>query len=184
MDQNKSISTDSVGESLLLARTASSTEKENARRSAVTDPSQHAESELTETEMARLHGSATPDEIDTLMAAALNTKGAFTGDKEMYEFSGGEKTFEKMGKIPSAVPRLVDCLGWDRRAAATYQGVKVLVGVICSQALIRNPKIRNLLTTLGPNGYPVVWVDYRNPSISEARKGQLEWRKLLVNQAM
>lgn len=148
------------------------------------DSSRRGESEVAATEIALWRGSAIPDEIDTLMTAALNTEGAFTGDSEMYEFSGSEKAFEELGKLSLAVPRLVDCLGWDHRAAATYRGARLLVGVICDQALIRNPKIQKLLTTRGPNGYPNVWVDYRNPSINEARKGQSEWRKLLLNQPM
>lgn len=134
--------------------------------------------------VARWRGSTIPDHIDSLMATAFSTEGAFTGDDEMYDFSGNKTRFEELGNVSLAVPRLVDCLGWDQRAAATYRGARLLVGVICDQALIRNPKIQKLLTTLGPGGYPDVSLDYRNPAIAEVRNAQLKWRKLLLNQPL
>ncbi|MDP9206856.1 MAG: hypothetical protein M3P12_15635 [Gemmatimonadota bacterium] len=184
VDQHQSTPADSADKSLVTAATASSTETRSSQPNAVKDSSARQDNGIAATEVAHWRGSAIVDQIDTLIAAALNTKGEFTGDSEMYEFSGSENSFEKLSKLPSAVPRLVDCLGWDQRAAATFKGARVLVGVICDQVLIRNPNIQERLTTLGPNGYPNPGIDYRNPSINQMRKGQLEWRKLLLNQPM
>jgi len=129
--------------------------------------------------VAELIESGLIDSTVTLMTAVLNTQGAFTGDKETYEFSGSKEAFEDLSKIDSAIPRLVDCLGWDQRGAATYKGTRVLVGVICYQVLMRNQMVKKLITTRGPNGYPEVWVDFRNPAIADVRKAQTVWRQLL-----
>jgi hypothetical protein len=129
--------------------------------------------------VAELSESGFIDSTVTLMTAALNTQGTFTGDKEAYEFSGSKEAFEDLSKISSALPPLVDCLGWDQMAAATYKGTRVLVGVVCYQVLIRNQLVKKLISARGPNGSREVWVDFRNPAIADVRKAQAVWRQLV-----
>jgi len=181
VDRHQPALDDSV--ELSRAATASSSDPGGFRSGAARDSSA-GEKGVTSAEIATWRSSSIPDRVDSLMAAAFNTEGAFTSDSEMYEFSGSEKAINDLGNSPNAVPRLLDCLGWDQRAAATYQGARLLVGVICDQALMRNPKIKKLLTTPGPGGYPKIGLDVRNPSIGEVRAGQLAWRSLLQNTAM
>jgi hypothetical protein len=181
-DQHQSVTADSTERVLSATVTASSSERIIHPPSATEDSSAPQNGEIAALRVAEWRGSATPDQIDTLITAALNTRGAFTGDNEMYEFSGSKKAFADASKISLAVPRLVDCLGWDQRAASTYQGNRVLVGVVCHQVLIGNPEMQKLITTRGPNGYPEVWVDFRNPPLADVRKAQSVWRQLLSNQ--
>lgn len=183
-DHRQSTTADSTEQSSLTTVTASSSARNIHPPNAGKDSSGAEGHGISVVQVAKLHGSAVPDRIDTLMTAALNTRGAFTGDNEMYEFSGSKKAFEDLGKVSSAVPRLVDCIGWDQRAASTYQGARVLAGVVCDEALIRNPTIQKLLMIRGPNGYPDVWVDFRNPPLAEVRKAQERWRQLLQNRPM
>lgn len=181
-DQHQSVTADSTEKFLPATVTASSSVRNIHPPSATEGSAALQDGGISAVRVAGWRGSATPDQIDTLMTAALNTRGAFTGDNEMYEFSGSTKAFADLSKISLAVPRLVDCLGWDQRAASTYQGTRVLVGVVCNQVLIRNPEMQKLITTRGPNGYPDVWVDFRNPPLADVRKAQLVWRELLSNQ--
>jgi hypothetical protein len=183
-DQRQSTTADSTDKSLLTTVTASSSVRSVDPPNSGEDSSTREGWGISVRQVAEWRGSAVTDQIDTLMAAAFNTQGAFTGDNEMYEFSGSKKAFEDLSKISSALPRLVDCLGWDQRAAATYQSTRVLVAVVCHQALIRNPAMKKLITTRGPNGYPDVWVDFRNPPLADVRKAQSVWRQLLSNQPM
>jgi len=129
-------------------------------------------------QVAKWRGSSVPDKIDSLLAAAFSAKGEYTGDEEEYAFSGSESAVEALRKIPDAIPRLVECLGWDERAAAEFNGSKVLVGVVCYQAILGseyNNKLNN------ESAFPVAaQVEYSNPSIDVVRKAQSEWRKVLT----
>jgi hypothetical protein len=128
-------------------------------------------------EVAAWRGSPNPDRIDTLMAAAFSTTGEFEGGEDEYGFTGNESAVEALRLIPEAIPRLVACLTWERRASATWEGIRVPVGVICYQAIAGSSYVQ-LLNKKGAaltGGY----VDYRNPSMASLRRAQEVWRDAL-----
>jgi len=98
----------------------------------------------TPDEVARSRGSTAPDEIDSLLAKILAMDAEFgaaeTKDVPAFFYSGrNDSAFKRLAVIPAAVPRLVDCLGWDRRSRSMWEGAPVLVGAVCGHVLRVTP---------------------------------------------
>ncbi|MFL5557033.1 MAG: hypothetical protein ACJ794_00240 [Gemmatimonadaceae bacterium] len=130
--------------------------------------------------VAQWRGASEPDRIDVLISSALSARGEYSGD-DLYQFSGNESAIKTLRTLPEAFPRLVECLGWDKRARATYEGSPVLVGVVCYQGMagsVYRQRLRN--ESLPPTG---LWVDFKNPSIAELRKTQALWQEILQRTA-
>jgi hypothetical protein len=125
------------------------------------------------------NGPAVPDKLDTLIASALSANGSYDGNDEEYYFSGAEDAVVELRKIPDAIPRLVECLGWDKRAAATYNQTTLLVGVVCYQAILGSAYNNKLNDH---DAFPKAGlINYTNPSLEEVRRAQAVWRKVLVS---
>jgi hypothetical protein len=79
------------------------------------------------------------------------------------------------------VPRLVECLSWDKRSSSTWRGDELLVGVVCDQVLVASAYVASRMYPyrLPPNLYASGWGDYRNPSIDTLRRVQHVWREYL-----
>lgn len=112
------------------------------------------------------------------MADAFNAEGDFNADDTYYEFTGDTLKIKRLGEEPGVVPRLVNCLGWDKRSNARWQGSRLLVGVICGQALMITPYARELKSE---HAYPATWIDFRNPTIEQARESQTKWQETLAS---
>lgn len=124
--------------------------------------------------VAHWRGSMTPDKIDTLMSAAFTAEGGLTSSEEDFGFLASDPALVQIGKIPGSIPRLVECLGWDQRAHALLDDKRVLVGVICSQGILRSSYGQRLA-----NGGP--WpanIDERS-TITDFRRAQSDWLKIL-----
>ena len=122
---------------------------------------------------------AAPDKLDRLVASTLSAKGSYDGNEEEYYFSGNEDALVELRKIPDAIPRLVECLGWDKRAAATYNQTTLLVGVVCYQGILGSAYNNKLNDQ---DAFPKAGqINYTNPSLEEVRRAQAEWRKVLVS---
>jgi hypothetical protein len=140
-------------------------------------------------DVARWRGASSPDGIDSLIAVAVSSEGQFEGDSEQYNFTGDGQSMVTLSKLPAAIPRLVECLGWDQRAAAKWMGSRLLVGVICQEALAGTAYAAELgaawvaRSAAMPRNYEQLWVGYRNPPITKLRSAQAEWRSLLSNPA-
>jgi hypothetical protein len=124
-----------------------------------------------------LRGAASPDQIDSLIAEALTVEGQYYGDDDDYGFTGSEKAVQALRSMPNALPRLVECLGWDKRARATYNGARVLAGVVCYQGMAGSARVQKLNERGLVSG--VKYVDYRNPPLQDLRESQAQWRKVL-----
>jgi hypothetical protein len=133
-------------------------------------------SSLQALDVARWRGATTADKADSLMADALSAEGEFNADDTYYEFTGDTLRITRLSQQPGVVPRLVDCLGWDKRSNAKWKGSKLLVGVICGQALMNTPYADELRKK---GAYPNTWVDFRNPTLEQAREAQSKWQATL-----
>ena len=126
----------------------------------------------TPEEVAHSRGARVPDQIDSLIASVVGTDAEFGDagtDSPTFYFSGQDDTaFKRLAVMPAALPRLVECLGWDRRSRTTWNGAPVLVGAVCGHALLYTPYVRKRNHT-----HP--WVDHRDPTIDRLRAVQLLW---------
>ena len=136
---------------------------------------------ITSRDLAALRGSERVDSLDVQLAAALRTPGQFfeAGDNAFALTS--DSTLHRLSADRGAVPRLVECLGWDRRAAATWQGYPVFVGVVCFHALMATQYFDKLNVgfdwpqALQDSG----WISYRTESLSKLRAARDWWREQL-----
>jgi hypothetical protein len=126
-------------------------------------------------QVASWRGSTKPDSLDEQLAKALSTPGEFLEGSDMVFAYSADSTLEPLAR-PAALPRLVDCMGRDQRAAATWQRARVLVGVVCFQAILRSDYFQS-------HDFPdSSWVAYQNPPLSELREAQAWWRRQLRRQ--
>ena len=126
-------------------------------------------------EIAQWRGSSRPDKIDTLMSAAFTAEGDVTSSEDEYGFVASDSALTEIGKVAGSIPRLVECLGWDKRAHASLGGQRVLVGVICSQGILRSSYGQRIAKTTA------LWpanIDERS-TIADFRRAQSEWIKTL-----
>ena len=134
----------------------------------------------TPREIAQLRGAAFPDRIDSLLARVLAIDGEFgeaDGDPPAFYYSGQSDTsLGRLAMIPEALPRLVDCLGWDRRSRSTWHAAPLLVGAVCGHVLRATPYVQSR-----QDAEP--WIDYENPTIGKLRSIQAKWRKQLPSEA-
>jgi hypothetical protein len=133
-------------------------------------------------QVAQLRGAARPDSIDVLIAHALASKGEFREMGDMaYGFTGSYAAIEALSRMPTALPRLVDCMGWDLRARATYDGRQLLAGVVCFQGIVHSQYFQRRNQHGWPNGFSdSAFVDYTDPSLHELRTAQRGWREQLL----
>jgi hypothetical protein len=126
----------------------------------------------TPEEVAHSRGGQVPDRIDSLIAKVVGMDAEFgegDSDPPNFYFSGRNDTaFIRLAVIPAAVPRLVDCLAWDRRSRTTWHGAPVLVGAVCGHVLIATPYVQK-------RNHSDPWIDYRDPTIDELRAAQRLW---------
>lgn len=133
-------------------------------------------------QVAELRGVTRPDPIDALIAQALAAKGEYREVGDMaYGFTGDEAAIKALSEIPTALPRLVECMGWDVRARAKYRGDALLVGVVCFQGIVYSRYFQQRNQRDWPNGFiDSAFVDYANPSLQELRAAQRAWRQQLL----
>jgi hypothetical protein len=126
----------------------------------------------TPEEVAHSRGARVPDQIDSLIASVVGMDAEFGDggtDSPTFYFSGQSDTaFKRLAVIPAAVPRLIECLGWDRRSRTTWNGAPVLVGAVCGHVLLFTPYVRK-------RNYSHPWVEHRDPTIDRLRALQLLW---------
>jgi hypothetical protein len=137
-------------------------------------------------EVARSRGSDVSDRIDSLVANVLGLGGEFleleTGPAFIFT-AETDSAFQRLARIPEAVPRLVDCLGWDRLSRATWRGTLVLVGTVCGDVLAATPYAQHRVHPyrLSPSLLEAGWGDYRNPPLDKLRAVQRAWRRELLH---
>ena len=135
---------------------------------------------ITPVEVSRSRAASAPNRIDSLLANLLSKDFEFgdaDGDPPAFYFSGqGDPAFKQLAVAPGVVPRLVSCLGWDRRSRITWHSAPVLVGAVCGHVLRDTPywQHRN-------DSDP--WIDYNNPTIQKLRTVQARWDTVLKNEA-
>jgi hypothetical protein len=139
----------------------------------------------TTLEVASFRAGNVPDLIDSLVAGILALDAEFAESRSgaAFLFTGeNNSSFQRLTRIPEAIPRLVECLGWDRRSATTWHGTHVLVGAVCGHALAATPYVesRQQTTRLPIGLYDSGWGDYRNPPIEKLRAVQKAWRVQLI----
>jgi hypothetical protein len=137
---------------------------------------------FTPRQIAERRGVALPDSIDVLIAEALAAKGEYREFGDMaYGFTGDETAIEALSRMPMALPRLVECMGWDLRAQARYDGHPLLAGVVCFQGIVHSRYFQERNQRDWPNGFiDSAFVDYRDPSLRELRRAQRRWREQLL----
>jgi hypothetical protein len=138
----------------------------------------------TPEEVAHSRGSQSPDQIDSLVANVLGMDEEFgesDSDPPAFFFSGrNDSAFKRLAVIPAAVPRLVNCLGWNKRSRTTWHGAPVLVGAVCGHVLLATPYFQARNSDRWPRGFrESAWVDYRDPAIDKLRAVQTLWLKQL-----
>jgi hypothetical protein len=139
---------------------------------------------LNARQIAQLRGATRPDSIDALIAHALAAKGEFREVGDMaYGFTGNNSAIDSLSRMPGALPSLVDCLGWDLRARATYEGHQLLAGVVCFQGIIESEYFQRRNAHDWPDGFAdVAFIDFRDPSLQKLRRAQQGWREQLRRQ--
>ena len=148
------------------------------------DASPAIASEPTPLDVAAARGSNYADQIDSLLASVLVLDSKFVEGGEGFQFIGeSDKAFQRLARIPESVPRLVECLGWDQLSHSSWQGTRVLVGVVCGHVLIATPYVESRFYPfrLSPELYKSGWGDYHNPSIEKLRIVQKAWRVQLIH---
>ena len=139
----------------------------------------------TPAEVALSRGAPAPDQIDSLVAQVLGIDAEFgeaDSDPPAFFFSGqNDSAFKRLGVIPASVPRLIDCLGWNRRSRTTWHGAPVLVGAVCGHVLRVTPYVHaRQQPDRWPRGFwESAWIDYRDPGIDKLRAVQKLWLKQL-----
>jgi hypothetical protein len=133
-------------------------------------------------QIAERRGETRPDSIDALIAEALAAKGEYKELGDMaYGFTGSYAAIEALSRMSIALPRLVECMGWDLRARATYDGHPLLAGVVCFQGIVHSRYFQQRNQRDWPDGFAdSAFVDYTNPSLQELRKAQQGWREQLL----
>jgi len=133
-------------------------------------------------QIAERRGVTRPDSIDALIAEALAAKGEYKEVGDMaYAFTGSNTAVETLSRMPIALSRLVECMGWDLRARATYDGHRLLAGVICYQGILHSGYFQQRNQRHWPNGVPgSAFVNYTNPSLQELRTARDGWREQLL----
>lgn len=131
---------------------------------------------VTPVEVSRSRGASAPDQIDSLLASVLSMDAEFEdidAEPSGFSFSGQtDSAFRQLVMLPGVIPRLVSCLGWDRRSRTTWHSAPVLAGAVCGQALRATPYWQRR-----DNSDP--WVDYNNPTIEKLRTVQARWDTVL-----
>src|SRR2546429_31117 len=122
---------------------------------------------LNARQVAQLRGATRPDSIDALIADALAAKGEFREVGDMaYGFTGSYSAIDALSRMPTALPRLVECMGWDLRARATYDGHQLLAGVVCFQGIVHSRYFQRRNQHDWPDGFSdSAFVDYTDPSL-------------------
>ena len=127
-------------------------------------------------EVSRSRGASAPDRIDSLIASVLSIDAEFEdvdGEPPAFSFSGqNDSAFKELATTSGVVPRLVSCLGWDRRSRTTWHSAPVLAGAVCGHALRDTPYWQR-------RGDSDPWVDYNNPTIKKLRIVQARWDSVL-----
>jgi hypothetical protein len=137
---------------------------------------------FTPRQIAERRGVTRPDSMDTLIAEALTAKGEYREFGDMaYGFTGDEAAIEALSRMPMALPRLVECMGWNLRAEARYDGHPLLAGVVCFQGIVHSRYFQKRNQRNWPDGFiDSAFVDYTNPSLLELRRAQRGWREQLM----
>lgn len=141
-----------------------------------------APSPISPVDVAIARNSTAADQLDSLLASVLSLDARFVEIGEGFQYTGEtDSSFQRLVRNPLSVRRLVDCLGWDRRSAATYEGAPVLVGTVCELALAATPYVesRYYPDRLSPDIWMSGWIDYRNPPIEKLRSAQKAWTRQL-----
>ena len=139
---------------------------------------------LTPTDVANFRGSKSPDVIDSLLSKMFTVHAEIVEfDGLHYYFSGERDTaYQRLAEMSESIPRLVECLGWDRFSRTTWRGEPLRVGIVCGRILSSTPYVQRRVNPLrlspdlleeGFGG------DYRNGTIEKLLKSQKAWREQL-----
>ena len=133
-------------------------------------------------QIAEMRGSAQPDSIDVLIARALSAKGEYREVGDMaYGFLGDNGPIEALSRIPAAIPRLVECMGWDLKSHSTFEGQPLFAGVVCFQGIVHSDYFQKRNLRGWPGGFEdAAFINYDAPSLEELRKAQRRWREQLL----
>jgi hypothetical protein len=136
---------------------------------------------ISSSDVAAWRGSTRTDSLDRLLAIAFRTPGRFFEAGDNAFALSSDSTLRSISVDPTAVPRLVECLGWNKRAAATWMGYPVFVGVVCFHALMSTAYFEKLNVgfdwpqALQDSG----WVSYRTDDLAHLRAAREWWRSQL-----
>ena len=141
-------------------------------------------SELDTSALAVAHarGSPVADHIDSLIARVVGIDAQFAESGEGFNYTGeADSAFQTLAHLTDAVPRLVECLSWDKPSNSKWRGHVLLAGVVCDHVLVASSYVANRMYPyrLPANLYASGWGDYRNPSIDTLRRVQRVWREYL-----
>ncbi|HEY9225880.1 MAG TPA: hypothetical protein VIP11_04490 [Gemmatimonadaceae bacterium] len=125
---------------------------------------------------ANQRASSQGPKLDSLrgwLGAALATPGEFVeaGDNA-FAFTA-DSALSRLSETPNALPLLVECLGSDRLAAATWAGTRVRAGVVCFHALIGSDYFRthNRNDDWSRSFVDSGWVDFSCPRHPRTTQG-------------
>ena len=158
---------------LLVCTGCVTTSKTTSRPSApVPEPA------VTAREVAAFRNSVEVDRLDSLLAAVLSLNAQFVDLGHGFQYTGEpDSSFQRLVHAPESVRRMVDCFGWNKLSAATYDDKRVLVGAVCGIALAatRYVATRSYPLRLSRDLWTSGWGAYRNPSLETMRSAQKAW---------